>query len=71
MAEETPAGGQASGAVPPAVRRFVYQATEPSASTTANRPTVKSVGFMHFDITLGKPIWWNGTVWKDAAGTTV
>ncbi len=29
------------------------------------------VGGTVFDTTLGKPIWSNGTVWKDAAGATV
>lgn len=38
---------------------------------TANRPTTPATGAMWYDATLGKPIWWNGTVWKDAAGTTV
>lgn len=38
---------------------------------TGSRPTVTTVGFMCFDTTLGKPIWWNGTVWKDATGATV
>lgn len=28
-------------------------------------------GTQVYDTTLGKPIWSNGTVWKDAAGTTV
>jgi hypothetical protein len=41
--------------------------------TTGTRPTASSqgVGAMLYDSTLGKPIWSNGTVWKDAAGTTV
>ena len=40
--------------------------------TTANRPTVGiSVGLMYFDTTLQKPVWWSGSVWKDATGTTV
>lgn len=40
---------------------------------TANRPTAASAGAgaQIYDSTLGKPIWSNGTVWKDAAGTTV
>lgn len=44
------------------------------SGTTALRPTTAnqvSPGDQYFDTTLGKPIWWNGTVWKDAAGTTV
>jgi hypothetical protein len=47
------------------------------SGTTANRPTLTAnggalfVGTGYFDTTLGKPIWWNGTVWKDATGTTV
>ena len=44
-----------------------------TVGTTANRPTTGLVaGFsQHTDTTLGKPIWWNGTVWKDATNTTV
>lgn len=39
--------------------------------TTAQRPTAVSVGFMYFDTTLGKPVWWKGAVWVDATGATV
>lgn len=35
---------------------------------TANRPTDAVTGEMHFDITLGKPVWWNGTAWMDSLG---
>ncbi|MEK3987461.1 hypothetical protein MHB77_29450 [Paenibacillus sp. FSL K6-3166] len=43
-----------------------------SYGTTAIRPTIGLyINKQYFDTTLGKPIWWNGTVWKDAAGTTV
>lgn len=44
---------------------------------TANRPTSRldnswqTIGLMYFDTTLNKPIWWNGTNWVDANGTTV
>ncbi|HHB1907137.1 TPA: hypothetical protein ACOQ31_004811 [Bacillus cereus] len=34
----------------------------------ANRPLVKTIGTMYFDMTLGKPIWWDGTYWKDSTG---
>lgn len=42
-------------------------------NTTALRPilTASQIAFHFFDTTLEKPIWWNGTVWKDATGTTV
>ena len=44
----------------------------PSAGTTANRPaTSLQVGQTYFDTTLGIPIWWNGTNWINASGTTV
>lgn len=36
-----------------------------------NRPTKVNIGFSHFDTTLNKPIWWNGSKWVDATGTTV
>jgi hypothetical protein len=43
---------------------------------TANRPTLSAddVGVMFLDTTLatgGKPVWWNGSAWKDATGTDV
>lgn len=44
------------------------------SSTTAGRPTVPQTnlaGWGQYDSTIGKPIWWNGSVWKDAAGNTV
>jgi hypothetical protein len=44
----------------------------PSSGTTANRPTLQvQVGQSYFDTTLGIPIWYNGTVWKNASGMTV
>lgn len=46
-----------------------------SRGNTASRPaglgTTTNVGFRYFDQTLGKPIFWNGTGWIDAAGTSV
>ena len=41
--------------------------------TTANRPTAAAagVGGHVLDTTLGKPIWSNGTNWRDATGTVV
>jgi hypothetical protein len=40
---------------------------------TGSRQSASSVGAggQSYDSTLGKPIWSNGSVWKDAAGTTV
>lgn len=42
---------------------------------TSGRPTLtntwEDIGAMYFDTTLGKPIFWNGTSWVDAAGTSV
>jgi hypothetical protein len=47
-------------------------APEFSSGTTAQRPTAGLLaGQQHWDTTLAKPIWWNGSVWKDAAGVTV
>ncbi len=40
--------------------------------TTAKRPPIKSASnTAYFDTTLGKPIWFDGTNWIDATGTTV
>lgn len=41
------------------------------ARATAYRTVNAEPGSMFFDMTLGKPIWWTGSAWKDAAGTTV
>jgi hypothetical protein len=44
----------------------------PSAGSTAVRPINKiQLGQIYFDTTLGIPIWWDGTNWVDATGTTV
>jgi hypothetical protein len=43
-----------------------------TSSTTAARPTANlAVGQSHFDTSLNIPIWWNGSVWVNATGTTV
>ena len=42
------------------------------SGTTENRPTkVVLNGTPYYDTTLGKPIWYNAGVWKDATGTNV
>jgi len=41
------------------------------SGATGARPTVSIIGTQFFDTTLNKPVWWNGTVWKDATGATV
>ncbi len=49
------------------------EALRTGVATTGSRPaaTAVPVGAQFYDSTLGVPIWSNGTVWKDAAGTTV
>jgi hypothetical protein len=45
---------------------------KPISGTTAERPAIQlHVGQTFYDTTLDRPIWWNGTVWKKADGTTV
>ena len=41
------------------------------AYPTSERPSTPYIGCQVFDTTLGKPIYWNGTTWVDATGTTV
>jgi len=48
----------------------------PDSGTTANRPVGTTAvplltGQFYYDTTLDRPIWWNGSVWKKADGTTV
>jgi hypothetical protein len=55
---------------------FTQATVNPLNGSTANRPvsnvqTPLPIGQQYFDTTLGIPIYWNGTVWKNASGTTV
>jgi hypothetical protein len=58
------------------VDSFTQAALIPDSGVTASRPisTVQvplPIGQFYYDTTLDRPIWWNGTVWKKADGTTV
>lgn len=58
------------------IDNFTQAVVVPLSGTTANRPsnTVQvplATGQFYYDTTLDRPIWWNGTVWKKADGTTV
>lgn len=48
---------------------------DPTSSTgagfTMNRPAGATLGAQFYDTTLGKPIWFNGSVWTDATGAPV
>lgn len=52
--------------------RIVSSFNYPQQGTTALRPAAQQqVGDTYFDTTLGIPIWWNGTIWVNSAGTPV
>jgi hypothetical protein len=54
------------------IDNFTQNVTIPPSGTTANRPTERlQVGEYYFDTTIGRPIWYNGTNWINAAGTVV
>jgi hypothetical protein len=58
------------------VDNFTQAVAIPFSGVTANRPVDSvqaplAVGQFYYDTTLDRPIWWNGTVWKKADGTTV
>lgn len=42
-----------------------------NVGVTSQRPGNADNGFQFFDMTLRKPIWWNGSSWVDANGATV
>lgn len=47
----------------------------PKSGTTENRPDGDIIsipaGFEYFDVTISKPIWWNGAEWIDANGDEI
>lgn len=49
----------------------IISSTPASGITTARPAIGRQIGQFYFDTTLGIPIWWNGTVWINASGTTV
>lgn len=53
----------------------VERLSAPYKHGSDGRPVLRNIyydkGFCFFDETLGKPIWWNGTNWVDATGTSV
>jgi len=55
-------------AVRDAVNRLLRDAM---TGTTAQRPVAPVISQKYYDTTILKPIWWNGTVWKDGANATV
>ena len=51
---------------------FLQVLATPTSGVTANRPTLElQIGQYYFDTTLGHPIWYDGTNWVDATGSTV
>lgn len=42
-----------------------------TSGITANRPINPVIGFLYFDTTLAKPVWYTGTKWVDSTGTEV
>jgi hypothetical protein len=58
------------------IDNFTQAAVNPLHGITADRPvgTVQlplPIGQYYFDTTIGRPIFWNGTNWINAAGTIV
>jgi hypothetical protein len=53
--------------------QLAYAVSGPTYAATGSRPTLQSTqaGYSMWDSTLNKPIWWNGSVWKDASNATV
>lgn len=42
----------------------------PKSGATGARPSSVTAGYMYFDTTLGKPVWWTGAAWHDATGAS-
>lgn len=52
---------------------FIKSVGLKKTGTTSGRPIVEygNIGFVYFDKTINKPIWWTGSKWVDAIGTEV
>lgn len=52
-----------------------YEINKPTSGVGVFKPTfynsIINIGFVYYDETLQKPIWWNGENWVDATGTCV
>jgi hypothetical protein len=46
----------------------ILAAKVPDAGSTLDRPITPNTGFMYFDTTLNRPIWFSGNLWVDALG---
>jgi hypothetical protein len=54
------------------LNNYTQATATPDYGITVNRPiSGLQTGQSYFDTTLGIPIWWNGTNWVNASGTTV
>lgn len=42
-----------------------------NSGISAARPLGVALGFQYYDTSLRKPVYWDGTVWRDALGTVV
>lgn len=65
---------QVQGELPPTSNKwqFIGSGVKNMHGETEDRPTDNLVvGQMFFDTTLGQPIWYDGTNWVDASGTSV
>ena len=43
---------------------------ELNRGTTANRPNTPYIGMCYFDTSITRPIWWDGSTWRDSQGVT-
>lgn len=54
------------------IDNFTKASLIPASGSTADRPTNSlTVGQIYFDTTLNIPIWYKGSGWVNASGTTV
>lgn len=49
----------------------INPATLPQGGPTSGRPTTPVLYQSYLDTTLGQPVYWNGSVWINAAGVSV
>ena len=61
----------ATGETGDVTKKMFDEVSQMVGGAGSTRPSSPSTGTVFFDTSIGKPIWWSGSAWVDATGTSV